>query len=199
MPFPPITAHPPPLPLNRPPIDLLNKTTAVQPPIQPLFPAAINATSSFNNDLNSIANKSRPVTEQPINNQQTSTVTNGTLPAPVLIVNPANGKILHPEEDISLEEHRARLPKYKSKINSSMVHNLLENYMIPSSNSLIKTESTSLGQPNLLSNSTLNNNVINNYTRSYVNDNLNNDSSISQPCYQTPINDHSSRNYYRKN
>lgn len=191
MPFPPpnlpLTAHPPPLPITRPPIDCINN-----PP--PLFPAAINnlntasinLSSSINNELSSTVLKSTP---ESVNKQ--STVTNGTANSndntPILIVQPANGKIIHPEEDISLEEHRIRLPKYKLKTNSASVQNLLQNFVNHNS------ANAPVNQSAVLLGNTITNNVINNYSRSY--DNVNNDS--NQPCYQTPINDHA-RNYYRK-
>jgi len=197
MPFPPIPtnlANLPPLP--RPPIDL----NINNPP--PLFPAAINnltsSTTLNNNDLNKITKSAGDLVnnKQMVTTNGTNSTTTTTAAVSNLIIQPANGKIIHPEEDISLEEHRGRQAKY-SKIKSiSSITNVVPNVILQNYMNHHLPPSVNLQGLPLLSNSINNNNsMINNYSRSFSNDN--NDS--SQPCYSTPtaLNDHS-RNYYRK-
>lgn len=160
--------------LNRPPlpIDITKSNASQMPPSlsninKPLFPIANNLTTELTN---------KQVTVTDLNNQ-TNGSSNDTPYS--MIVQPPNGKIVHPEEDISLEEHRSRLPKY-NKINLNNVINL-----------------NSIGN-NLLHyvpNSLNTNNLAGNYSRPFKNE-MNNDS-VSQPLYTTPLNDHS-RGYFRK-
>ena len=185
----------PPLPINpavisrTPQLDLVKRAAAaaavVQPPLPnkaPLFPAAIaggsiappagiapppNSLSTLNNDLTTAdANKTNGTPTSATNSEPVSKV-----------VSPPNGKILHPEDDLSLEELRARLPKYNKP--------------------KLATAATAGNLPLLGNNHHFANNLINSYTRSYTNDNPP-DNNISQPCYTTPVNDHSRGYHYRK-
>ena len=179
MPFPPPIPNVsmPPLPITNPPPQLNRAPPPiVQPPAlpnKPLFPAAIAGGNLIASSLNEETIKSELKT-----NGTAAVSLNSNNETINLIANPTNGKIMHPEEDLSLEELRIRLPKYRLKFSSSSsISNLMLESNLPLS---------------------LNNlNVVNNYSRQYSNDNLN-DNSISQPCYTTPINNEHARNYYRK-
>ena len=192
----------PPLPINpaavisrTPQLDLVKRAAAAvqQPPLPnkaPLFPAAI-ASGSIPpsaslppagialppNSLSSLSNETDV-------NKTNGTSANAAASEPVnKIVNPLNGKIIHPEDDLSLEELRARLPKYeKTKLVASAT-----------TGGLLGNNHHFMNAPPPL----LMNNLINNYSRSYTNDSAT-DNSISQPCYTTPVNDHSRSYHYRK-
>lgn len=184
--LPPFAGMPPNLPpppmqnqLNRPPLplDITNKssTASNMPPVsnKPLFPIANNLTGELIN---------KQVTVTDLNKQTNGSSTNNDMNATInLIVQPANGKIVHPEEDISLEEHRSRLPKY-NKINLNNVINLNS-----IGNNLLHYIPNSLNT---------NNNLAGNYSRPFKNE-MNNDS-VSQPLYTTPFTNDHSRGYFRK-
>lgn len=201
----------PPLPLNpavisrTPQLDLVKRAAAaaaqIQPPLPtakaPLFPAAIASAgiplpAGLPPPTSGIALPPSGLPPSTLNNDLSKTdpnKTNGTAFAlssggePVAkIVSPPNGKIIHPEEDLSLEELRARLPKYsQAKLTTVSLSGL---QMLGNNHQYANPPPLMMSNP------------INNYTRSYTNDNSSD--SISQPCYTTPVNDHSRGYHYRK-
>ncbi|CAF1175393.1 unnamed protein product [Rotaria sp. Silwood1] len=101
--------RPPPVPMIPPTSG--NSTTANLIPTKPLFPSGATDT---NNDTNSSSNLTTMVSAAAaISNL--STTTSGSLPGNRGKIEPVAGtaKIIHPDDDISLEEFRASLPKYK--------------------------------------------------------------------------------------
>ncbi|CAF0761312.1 unnamed protein product [Rotaria sordida] len=81
------------------------------PPTKPLFPSG---TTNANNDVNSSSNITTMVSAATAISNLSAT-TSGSLPGNKPKIEPIAGaaKIIHPDEDISLEEFRASLPKYK--------------------------------------------------------------------------------------
>jgi hypothetical protein len=86
-----------------------NSITAGGPtPTKPLFPSGATET---NNDTNSSSNMTAMASAM----SNFSATNTGSLPGNKSKIEPAGGtgKIIHPDDDISLEEFRASLPKYK--------------------------------------------------------------------------------------
>ncbi|XP_065202242.1 BUB3-interacting and GLEBS motif-containing protein ZNF207 [Planococcus citri] len=100
-------------------------------PNKPLFPSAAAITSSsatsstlVGSDFKPI-NSTAPSTSKPTfpayGGNDTSSSTNADQKVVLINTVGASSKIVHPPEDVSLEEHRARLPKYKVEESTPVV------------------------------------------------------------------------------
>ncbi|GAB0089920.1 BUB3-interacting and GLEBS motif-containing protein ZNF207 [Sergentomyia squamirostris] len=78
-------------------------------PPKPTFPAYSNATISAPPTTNTPGNINTPATSEPYK-----------LPTNVIPTSGTTSKIMHPAEDLSLEELRARRPKYERKVASAV-------------------------------------------------------------------------------
>ncbi|XP_037042215.1 BUB3-interacting and GLEBS motif-containing protein ZNF207 isoform X2 [Bradysia coprophila] len=93
-------------------------------PPRPLFPAAAAVSSVPTQPKPTFpAYSNATISAPPTTNNPNNPSNNGTVEAPKSTMIPTTGttsKILHPPEDISLEELRARKPKYNKKIASAI-------------------------------------------------------------------------------
>lgn len=107
--LPPPTVPPPSLISNRPPLPLLPTSASVQVPTtvqtepvaKPLFPSAVSASLVPSTVTTQSASTSM------VNPQSTSASVGK------IVTTTATSRIMHPEEDLSLEELRMRWPRYK--------------------------------------------------------------------------------------
>ncbi|XP_032065091.1 BUB3-interacting and GLEBS motif-containing protein ZNF207 isoform X5 [Thamnophis elegans] len=123
--------------LNRPPAPVLAVPTPQPPVTKPLFPSAGQAQATVpgpvGTDFKPLNNAPATTTEPPKptfpaytqSTTSTTNTTNSTAAKPAtsitskpatLTTTSATSKLIHPDEDISLEERRAQLPKYQRNL-----------------------------------------------------------------------------------
>lgn len=116
--------------------------SSVMPPNKPLFPSAVASSSAAMSSASSSPGQAKPTFPAAAAVTSTSVSSSATITGAPVIKKPESSsgltsKLMHPDEDISLEEKRATLPKYAGYLG--------KNFM-PQSN--MPPNSMNMGMPN---------------------------------------------------